>query len=188
MNREISDRTILDTFAEDFCKIVDKHAKYIICSEFVAIAHGRSRGTEDIDMILEKLDLKKFLLLHKDLISNGFECIQSINPIEIYDLYLRGGSSARYIRKEEDFPEMEIKFAKDDIDNEQLNSRMKHEFTGLDIYFPKVEEAIAFKEEYLGSEKDFEDAKHLRLVYEDNLDEEYIKKFKGIIRRIKHER
>ena len=43
MERKISDKTILDEFAEDFCKIIDKHVKYIICSGFVAIVHGRSR-------------------------------------------------------------------------------------------------------------------------------------------------
>ena len=52
--REVDNKTLLDKFAEDFCKIIDKYAVYIICSGFVAIAHGRTRGTEDIDMIIEK--------------------------------------------------------------------------------------------------------------------------------------
>jgi len=56
IERNIEDRTILDEFAEQFCDIVNKHCKYIVCSGFVAIAHGRTRGTEDIDMIVEKLN------------------------------------------------------------------------------------------------------------------------------------
>ncbi len=185
MKREVSNRTILDDFTEDFCNIVNAHCKYIICSGFVAISHGRSRGTEDIDMIIEKLSLEDFEKLHEDLIKNDFECMQSNNLRDIYKDYLSQGDSVRYIRKDYMLPEMEIKFAKDEIDIAQLNSRIKIPFTGLDIYFPKIEEAIAFKEEYLKSEKDLEDAKHLRIIYEDKLDENYIKEFKEKIKRIK---
>jgi len=32
MSRDIKERTILDTFAEDFAEVVEKHAKYIIVS------------------------------------------------------------------------------------------------------------------------------------------------------------
>lgn len=185
MKREISNKTILDKFTEDFCKIVNSHCKYIICSGFVAISHGRSRGTEDIDMIIEKLSSDEFEKLHKDLLKHNFICIQSNSPKTIYQDYLSQNDSIRYTRKNQMLPEMEIKFAKDEIDNYQLNSRIKIPFTDLNVFFPKIEEAIAFKEEYLKSEKDLEDAKHLRIIYEDNLDENYIKEFKKRIRKIK---
>ncbi|MEK6823923.1 MAG: hypothetical protein AABY06_02705 [Nanoarchaeota archaeon] len=185
MKREVSNKTILDKFTEDFCKIVDKHCKYIICSGFVAISHGRSRGTEDIDMIIEELSFDNFKKLHKDLIKNGFECIQSEDSKKIYNDYLYKKDSVRYVRKDKFLPEMEIKFAKDEIDNYQLNSRIKIPFTDLDVYFPRIEEAIAFKEEYLKSEKDLEDARHLRIIYENKLDENYIKEFKKKIKKIK---
>ena len=185
MKREISDRTILDKFTEEFCNIVETHCKYIVCSGFVAISHGRSRGTEDIDMIIEKLSLKEFEKLHKDLINHKFECIQSEDSKTIYKDYLLQGDSIRYVEKEKLLPEMEIKFAKDNLDNEQLNSRVKLPFTELEVYFPRIEESIAFKEEYLKSEKDLEDAKHLRIIYEEKLDEKYIKEYKEKIRRIK---
>src|SRR3989344_3032504 len=122
--RKIGDRTILDKFAEQFCDIVDKHCKYIVCSGFVAIAHGRTRGTEDIDMIVEKLNKEQFIYLHKDLIKGGFVCVKSDFPDSIYDDYLNEGVSVRYVQKGKDFfpPEMEIKFAKDSLDEEQLNS------------------------------------------------------------------
>lgn len=185
MKREVSDKTILDEFTESFCKIVNKHCKYIICSGFVAISHGRSRGTEDIDMIIEKLSWEKFNELHNDLIEGGFECMQSEQPKVIYNDYLCNGDSVRYTQKEHMLPEMEIKFAKDEIDVFQLNSRVKIPFTGLDVYFPRIEEAIAFKEEYLKSNKDIEDAKHLRIIYEEKIDEKYIKEFKNKIKKIK---
>jgi hypothetical protein len=60
MERRVKDRTILDKFAEDFCKIIEKYCKYIVCSGFVAINHGRTRGTEDIVMIIEKISKENF--------------------------------------------------------------------------------------------------------------------------------
>ena len=185
MKREVSDRTILDVFTEDFCNVVDKFCKYFVCSGFVAISHGRSRGTEDIDIIIEKLPLEKFKELHNALVENNFECMQTNDANKIYEHYLSKGNSIRYIREGEMLPEMELKFAKDEIDNFQLNSRIKIPFTELDVYFPKIEEAIAFKEEYLKSDKDLEDARHLRIIYEDKIDEEYIEEFKKKINKIK---
>ena len=224
MKREIDDKTILEKFAEDFCKIVEKHVRYIICSGFVAIVHGRARGTEDIDMIIQKLEKQKFVNLHKDLIKAGFVCIQSGNPERIYE-YLDNGSSVRYVIKSEGYfpPEMEIKFQKDSLDEEQLKDRIKLPLTKLDIYFSSIESNIAcqeppvtdwwhedatlrvvlehtqnstsdsnhssqtsgilmFKEEYLKSDKDLEDAKHLRIIYSSEIDENKINKIKEKIR------
>jgi len=182
--RRVDNRTILDNFVEDFCEIVEKHVKYIVCSGFVAIAHGRARGTEDIDMIIEKLSKKDFTSLHKDLIKAGFVCIQSDSPLVIFDNYLAKGSSVRYVWKDEGFfpPEMEIKFPKDKLDEEQIMERQILPLTGLKVYFSSIESNIAFKEEYLGTQKDLEDAKHLRIIYKGKISEEKINDIKQKIR------
>ncbi len=186
--RNIEDKTILDKFVEEFCEIISEYVKYIICSGFVAIAHGRTRGTEDIDMIIEKLSKEKFIEMHKELNKNGFVCIQSENPDLIYKDYLENGDSVRYVYDEEGYfpPEMEIKFPKDELDEEQLKDRVKIPLTGIDVYFASIESNIAFKEEYLASEKDIEDAKHLRIIYKDKLDEIKIKIIKEKIRRLRY--
>ena len=75
MERKVDDRTILDKFVEDFVRVVEGYCKYIVVSGFVAIAHGRSRGTEDIDMIIERISKEKFAELHNDLKKAGFEDI-----------------------------------------------------------------------------------------------------------------
>ena len=187
MERAVDDKTILDKFVEDFVKIVERHVRYIICSGFVSIAHGRSRGTEDIDMIIEDISLGDFILLHEDLVREGFVCVQSENPKLIYGDYLKSGASVRYVIDEEGFfpPEMEIKIAKDELDREQIDSRKKFEMTGLDVYFSSIEGNIAFKEELLKSKKDLEDAKHLRLIYQDKLKENEIDRIKEKIRRLR---
>ena len=178
--RIVDDKTILDKFAEAFCSIVERYAKYIICSGFVAIAHGRARGTEDIDMIIEKISEEIYIKMHEELKIKGFVCIQSDNPVEIYEKYLLVGDSIRYVGDEEGYfpPEMEIKFAKDELDYEQLKTRRKLPLTGVNIYFSSIEGNIAFKEELLASEKDIEDAKHLRIIYEEEIDENKIQEIK----------
>lgn len=186
MERKIDNRTVLDKFAEEFCEVVENHSKYIICSGFVAIAHGRSRGTEDIDMIIEQLSQEKFTKLHKDLIDKGFVCIQSDDSETIFR-YLEKGISVRYTYKNEGyFPsEMEIKFAKDELDKDQIKEKSKLPLTNLNIYFSSIEGNIAFKEELLKSDKNIEDARHLRIIYEENLDEDKIDFIKKKIRKEK---
>ncbi|PIN90632.1 hypothetical protein COU57_02920 [Candidatus Pacearchaeota archaeon CG10_big_fil_rev_8_21_14_0_10_32_14] len=187
IERQVDDKTILDRFAESFCNIVEKHVKYFVCSGFVVIAHGRTRGTEDIDMIIEKISKEKFIKLHEDLIKNNFVCVQTDNPNSIYDDYLKTNVSVRYVVKDNDFfpPEMEIKFAKDELDDEQIKTRTKLPLTGLDIYFSSIESNIAFKEEYLKSQKDIEDAKHLRIIYEGKFDENKINLIKKEIKKLR---
>lgn len=185
--RTVDDKTILDRFVEDFCSIIEKYVKYIVCSGFVAIVHGRPRGTEDIDMIIEKVSKEKFFRIHKDLRDNGFTCIQSDSSEKIYVDYLKQGDSVRYVRDEEGYfpPEMEIKFPKDELDEEQLKERIKLPLTGMNIYFSSIESNIAFKEELLKSDKDIEDARHLRIIYEGEVNEEKIERIKDKIRTLR---
>ncbi len=184
MIRGIDNKNILDKFAEDFCKIIEKHTDYIIVSGFVAISSGRVRATEDIDMIIKQISQEQFKKLHKDLIKNNFVCMQSDSPEEIYS-YLKETLSIRYTRKGKPLPEMEIKFAVDELDDYQIKTKQKLPKTGLDIYFSSINMNVAFKEEYLKSQKDLEDAKHLRIVYSNIIDEEEINKIKQKIREIK---
>ena len=185
MNRAGTDKTLLEKFAIDFTNVVEKFCKYIIVSGFVAIAHGRSRGTEDIDIIIEKVDEKTFARMHNALEDADFECMQSKNPKEIYNDYLKDGLSIRYVKKGTFLPEMEIKLAKDELDNYQIKTRKKLALTGLDLYFSSIEMNIAFKEELLKSDKDMEDARHLRVLYKNNLNEQEINEIKKMIRKLR---
>lgn len=191
MERRISDLNILESFALDFCSVAERHVKYIVVSGFVAIASGRSRATEDIDMIIEKIPKEKFILFNKELEEKDFECMQSSLAEEVYD-YLQRGDSIRYTRKGNNFfpPEMEVKFPKDELDEWQLRERQKIRFIGLDIWFSSVNFNIAFKEELLKTIKDMEDAKHLRDIYKNEISDVEINKIKEMIikLRLKDER
>ena len=182
--RELSDRNILDRFCEKFCGIVDTHCRYIIVSGFVAISSGRVRGTEDIDLIIERLSKEQLEALHHDLIDAGFVCMQSASVDEIFS-YLKDNLAVRYTLSDKPLPEMEMKFAKDALDNEQLQLRTKLPLTGIDIWFGSIPMNIAFKEELLKSDKDLKDAEHLRKVYPELADEREILRLKVLIRRIR---
>jgi hypothetical protein len=179
----VSSRNILDNFCIAFCDIVSKHTPYIIVSGFVAISLGRTRATEDIDMILPKIPKQTFLELHQDLITNGFVCVQSDNPNNIYDDYLIEHSSIRYTYENQPLPEMEIKLSKDELDDYQLRTKTKLPLSGLDIWFSNINVNIAFKEHLLKSEKDLKDAEHLRKVHPELINKEEIIRVKKLIDR-----
>lgn len=184
MERQVKNLNILSRFCEEFCKIINKYCKYIVVSGFVAIASGRTRGTEDIDLIMERVDLKKFEMIFEDLKQNDFVCMQTDYAKEAYD-YLKDNLSIRFTRKDKPLPEMEVKFAKDELDSYQLNNRIKLKLTGLDVWFSNINVNIAFKEELLKSPKDMEDAKHLRIVYSEMVEEREINEIKKMIRRLR---
>ncbi len=179
--RTINDRNILDTVCISFCNVLEKYAKYIVVSGFVAISSGRTRGTEDIDVIIERLPAERFEKIHRALADAGFECIQGGDPAALYANYLKDNLSVRYVLKDQLLPEMEMKFAKDPLDDYQLERRVKLPLTGLDVWFSSVNVNVAFKEELLKSDKDLEDARHLRAVYAEQVDENEIGKLKHLI-------
>lgn len=178
--RGISERNILDSFCIDFCDVVERHTEYIVVSGFVAISTGRTRATEDIDMIVPRLTQKTFFELHDDLLRHGFVAMQGEDPKTLFG-HLNENLSLRYTRKDHFLPEMELKFAKDELDEEQLRGKVKIPLTGLDLWFSDVSTNIAFKEHYLKSDKDLEDARHLRIVLAEQVDESRIRKIEMLI-------
>ncbi len=184
MERQTSDRNILDTFCEEFCAIIEKYCKYIVVSGFLAIASGRTRGTEDIDMIIERISKAQFEVLFRELEQNGFVCMQSGSPEEAYG-YLKDNMPLRFTKKDKPIPEMEVKFAKDRLDYYQLGQRIKLPLTGLNVWFGNININIAFKEELLKSPKDLEDARHLRIVFKEMVDELEIKEVKKMLKELR---
>ena len=185
MERGVSDLNVLEKFAIEFSNIIEKYCKYIIVSGFVAIAHGRTRATEDIDMILEKIDKPTFQLIHDDLVKNGFECLQGNTASDLYDDYLIKKTNIRYVKNGELVPEMELKLEKDQLDNIQIKEREKFPITNIPLWFSSIEANIAYKETFLKSPKDMEDAKHLRIMYGGKVNNEKIKYYERLIRQLR---
>jgi hypothetical protein len=177
IDRKLSD---LDMFTIDFIQILRKHTQYVLISGYVAILLGRARVSEDIDIIIPRLPETGCNSLHQELVKNGFYCINTDDPYS----YLNEKTAVRYAKKSTVIPNIELKFAKTEIDNMALATAIKAEVGDTVLRISQLEMQIAFKESVLMSPKDIEDARHLRLVAKGHLDEVLINRYKRDLRGI----
>ncbi|MBI4895092.1 MAG: hypothetical protein HY831_01230 [Candidatus Aenigmarchaeota archaeon] len=170
-NRVLSE---LDKFVIDFVKVLNKcNIKYVIVSGYVSIVFGRSRQTEDVDMLVAEVPYEEFEDLW-DEITKEFECMNTDNPKDAYENYLKEGSAIRFYRKDNPFPNMEFKFAKEKDDFYSINNSIRLLISGNELEISPIEFHIAYKF-YLGSEKDFEDAKFVFNIFRKNIDLDLLK-------------
>ncbi len=165
-NRELSN---LDELVLQFCGILHRlDIKYVIISGYIAILFGRSRNTEDVDLFIERIDEKKMVEWWNELGKEGFECINVSTPGEVLD-YLNDHTSIRFAEAGKIRPNFEVKFPWTKYNHYSINHPVAVEVMGRHLITSEIELQIAFKL-YLGSEKDFEDAKHLYVVFKEQLD------------------
>lgn len=166
----------LDKITINFTGILNRlNIKYVIISGYVAILFGRSRNSEDIDIFIEKLDFKDFKRLWDEL-NKEFECIITASCESAYKDYLLDNNSIRFSEKGEYLPNVEIKFAKANLDFWSIENRKKVILNGNEMFVSPIELQIPYKF-LLGSEKDIEDAYHLYNVFKEFLDLELLKDF-----------
>lgn len=166
----------LDKFTINFCSVLNKlKIKYVVVSGYVSILFGRNRSSEDIDLIIEKISLKKFRELWEKLNKN-FECIISENCEDAYKNYFNRGYSLRFSEKGKFVPNIEVKFPKTELDKWTLNNRIKVLVNERLLFISKIEVQIPFKL-FLGSEKDIEDARYLYEIFSDKIDRGLMKEF-----------
>ena len=169
---EINDKklTNLDKFALEFLGILNKHANYVLVSGYISILFGRNRTSEDVDVLVEKLDLEKFKHLWDEFLSKKFECINTNKAEAAYHNYLSENVAIRFSKKSTFIPNVEFKFPKVDLDYWTLRERKKILLNErYELMTSPLELQIPFKL-FLGSEKDIEDAKHLYKLFKDYLD------------------
>jgi hypothetical protein len=166
----------LDKFVVGFTEILNKLSiKYVIVSGYVSIIFGRNRSSEDVDMILEKLDFERFCELWRTL-AGEFECIITEDAREAYEEYLLTGHAIRFSIKREFIPNMELKFPKTALDHWSLANRIRVVMNKNELFISPLELQICFKL-FLGSEKDIEDARYLYDIFKDRLDKGLLKDF-----------
>jgi hypothetical protein len=177
IDRELSE---LDNFTLAFVNLLRKHTKYAIVSGYVSILLGRSRASEDVDIIVPKMDAAAFSKLFKDLNDNKFYCLSSESAAGAYE-YLKDNIAVRFAIEGTAIPNMEFKFAKNKIDNISLAKTVTVDIGDEELVISHLELQIAFKEEVLKSQKDIEDAKHLRDVAQGHLDNGLIALYKEML-------
>lgn len=175
LNKELND---LDTFVIDFVKILDKSKiKYVLVSGYVSILFGRSRSSEDIDIIVKKMSKNRFLVLWNELSRKNFVCIIPDSFESAYDNYLMNRTSIRFSRKDQPIPNMEFMFPKaEDLDNWVLKNGKQVMLNRHLLRISPIELQISYKL-FLGSEKDIEDARHLYQLFKENLNRKLLTQF-----------
>jgi hypothetical protein len=170
LNRELNE---LDKFVLDFCRILDK---YVIVSGYVSILFGRSRSTEDVDLLVPKMNINEFEKLWKNIYDNGFECINTDDLNEAFEMI--DEYAIRFCRKDKPVPNMEFKVIKDDLGKYSFENKIKVIINKDILFISPLEMQIAYKLK-LSSEpddKDVEDARHIYRLFKEKLnDEELIK-------------
>jgi hypothetical protein len=174
LNKELND---LDKLVIDFVSVLDKsNVNYVLVSGYVAILFGRSRSSEDIDVIVERMPEGRFLALSEE-VAKSFDCIITTDAKNAYDNYLTKRASIRFARKGEFVPNMEFMFPKaQDLDNWVLNNRLEVILNGISLKISPIELQIPYKL-FLSSSKDIEDARHLYLIFKDKLDNSLFSQF-----------
>ena len=167
--------TLLDQFVLDFIRVLEPKTPYVIVSGYVAILFGRSRGTEDIDILISRLAKDTFGELHTALSEGGYEFLNAEDADGLYDMLLNR-MGIRIAKKGQFIPNIELKFLKVDIDRSILRDRVEVNLPGARVYISPIDIQIAYKM-YLGSQKDIEDALYLWEIFKDDLNHEDVKKW-----------
>jgi len=139
---------------------------HVFVSGYVAILAGRSRATEDIDVLLERISEDEIETLvdrlEEQKLWGPAMPLDSMADLLEDDIWIA--------RAGEMVPHVEAKFVDDEFDRASLDHRIAARITGADVELPigPLELQIAYKL-YLGTRTDFEDAVHLHAMFEETL-------------------
>lgn len=175
--------TKLDLFVKKFLDVLKKHSDYLIVSGFVSIATGRTRGTEDVDILILKMKKEEFGKLFEELHKNNFWCYQGDEAGEVYP-YVENMQNIRFAEKNKILPNIELVFIDETKRTQyfEFKNPQKIKVEDFEFKIPPIEFEILYKEILLSGKKDFEDAKHLRTFFSDILHKDKFERFEKIIR------
>jgi len=79
----------LDKFVLGLVEILNRHVKYVIVSGYVVIFFGRARATEDIDVLIEKKNMRKFF---EEVCRKGYWLVNTNNIDDALDILNKGNA------------------------------------------------------------------------------------------------
>jgi len=171
--RELSE---LDKFVFRFIDLLEEsETDYVIVSGYVSILLGRTRTTEDVDILIDKIEVEKFKDFYNSVYNNKMWILNEVKLDKAYSM-LEDGLAIRVAEKNEVIPNIELKFTKEDLDYIAMKTRLKVLVNDKQAFISNIELQIAFKF-YLGTNKDIEDAIHLYELFKDKLDNKLMKEF-----------
>lgn len=178
VNRE---RSELDKEVLAFTRILSYcEVDYVIVSGYVAILTGRSRSTEDIDIILESLSEADTEHLVTELRNRGYWGMAM--PLEEMYPLLSDGGRIRIAEDGELFPNFKTWFVSNGVEHEALANPLTVMFDEGQINVSPIELQIAYKLRLAQSAdslrgKDFEDALHLYFTFEEQFNREQLEMY-----------
>ena len=95
--------------------------------------------------------------------------------------YLEDNLAVRFAKIDTMIPNIELKWAKNDFDKTALEKTIHVRIRKETLIISHLELQIAFKEEVLKSQKDLEDAQHIKEVAKEYLDNKLIQKYKEML-------
>lgn len=149
----------LDALALDIVRTLDAVGiEYAVVSGYVTVLLGRSRATEDIDVIVEQFDSRTADALASRLRNAGYW--GPAMPLE--DMYetLDDGLAVRIAKNGDLVPNVEVKFATDRYSKLSLANTVTVTLNESAMRIGSLELQIAYKLG-MGAERDFEDALYL---------------------------
>ena len=166
LNKNINE---LDKFVLDFCSNLDD---YVLVSGYISILFGRSRATEDVDLLISKMPLEKFKEIWKISKEKGFECINTLDVEGAFKML--DEHAIRFCRKGKPIPNMEFKRSSNEVHEYSLKNKIKVKLKDGFLFISPIEMQITYKlmlgKE--GNEKDLEDAKHLYELFKESINKE----------------
>lgn len=190
-NKEIISNKVLnelDKFTIRFVKHLEKYTDYVIVSGYVSIVLGRSRASEDIDLLIPKTNQSKFTELFNYLLENNYECANTSIPEEAYRMLEQ--HAIRFFEKSKPIPNIEFKQINTEIQKYALENKIKLILKNTILFISPLELQIAYKLslisakdfDEISSDKDFEDALHIYKTFKEKLDIEKLIYFINLLK------
>ena len=165
--------SVLDEDVIAFTNVLDSCAvDYVIVSDYLAILTGRTRATEDVDIILNTLTEAETEALVSALKDHDYWGM-AMPLAEMYSM-LAEGDWIRVAAEGEMYPNFEVWFVSNGVEREAISNAITVEFDDSEIAISPIELQIAYKLRLAKGTKsttgkDFEDALHLYLTFEEQL-------------------
>ena len=157
----------LDALAIECSRLLDRHdVQHVFVAGYVSILAGRARATEDIDVLVERIDEATAEALVETLQEEGFWG-PAIPLPSLYEM-LSNGDNIWVAPDEQVTPHLEVKFVRDEFDRASLETAITARIGGERLPIGPLELQIAYKL-YLGAQKDIEDAVHLYTSFRESL-------------------
>lgn len=157
----------LDELAIEFSDVLDRFdIKHAYVAGYVSILAGRARSTEDVDVLIERIDKETAEQLATTLDAEDYWG-PAMPLTSMYEM-LDNGDNIWVAPNDQITPHLEVKFTRDEFDRASLENAMMARINEETIPIGPLELQIAYKL-YLGAQKDVEDAVHLYTLFEESL-------------------